>query len=99
MVPLVTTGYRLGICQESIMQTILVMGRGLLVTFARIDVDSQMETSFHWRALLPDASAGLLDRNLQHFGELRRERIEVCARLVHAEVLRRQIHFRSIGQL
>ena len=69
------------------MQTILVLGLSLLVTFARIDVDSQMETSFHWRALLPDASAGLLDRNLQHFGELRRERIEVCARLVHAEVL------------
>ncbi len=89
----------LSICQESIMQTILVLGLSLLVTFARIDVDSQMETSFHWRALLPDASAGLFDRNLQHFGELRRERIEVCARLVHAEVLRRQIHFRSIGQL
>jgi hypothetical protein len=53
------------------MQTILVLGLGLLVTFARIDVDSQMETSFHWRALHPDASAGLLDRNLQHFGELR----------------------------
>jgi hypothetical protein len=71
------------------MQTILVLGLSLLVTFARIDVDSQMETSFHWRALLPNVSAGLLERNLQHFSELRRERIEVCARLVHAEVLRR----------
>jgi hypothetical protein len=37
----------LSICQESIMQTILVLGLSLLVTFARIDVDSRMETSFH----------------------------------------------------